>query len=78
MAELWYSQPSLNFGAVSTHRFCFRGRKGDPGKLAIAKKLRVETTMTLNWITRRLSMGTKTHLSHLLYWSKREKRDTID
>jgi REP element-mobilizing transposase RayT len=53
-------------------------RKGDPGKLAIAKRLRRETTMTLDWITRRLGMGTRTHLSHLLYWSKREKHDTID
>jgi len=53
-------------------------RKGDPGKLAIAQQLRRESTMTLDWIARHLSMGTKTHLSHLLYWAKKEKHDTID
>jgi putative transposase len=48
-------------------------RKGDPGKLAIARRLRKETTMTLEWIARRLCMGTKTHLAHLLYWQNRDK-----
>jgi hypothetical protein len=43
-------------------------RKGDPEKLRIASRLRNETTMTLTWIAERLLMGTKTHLSHLLYW----------
>ena len=46
-------------------------RKGDPAKLAIARRLREETTMTLKWIAERLSMGTKTHLAHLLYWERR-------
>ena len=46
-------------------------RKGDPGKLKIALRLRQETTMTLAWIAERLQMGTRTHLSHLLYWNKR-------
>ena len=46
-------------------------RKGDPAKLAIARRLREETTMTLAWIAERLSMGTKTHLAHLLYWERR-------
>jgi len=46
-------------------------RKGDPKKLKIALRLRKETTMTLSWIANRLHMGTKTHLSHLLYWRKR-------
>ena len=48
-------------------------RKGDAGKLAIARRLREETTMTLAWIADRLAMGTKTHLSHLLYWEQRNK-----
>lgn len=48
-------------------------RKGDPEKLAIAQRLRHETTMTLAWITERLQMGTKTHLAHLLYWAGRER-----
>jgi putative transposase len=47
-------------------------RKGDPRKLRMALRLRRETTMTLAWIAQRLHMGTKTHLSHLLYWQKRE------
>lgn len=46
-------------------------RKGDPAKLAIARRLREETTMTLEWIAKRLSMGSKTHLAHLLYWERR-------
>lgn len=48
-------------------------RKGDPEKVQIAQRLRRETTMTLDWIARRLRMGTRTHLAHLLYWSGREK-----
>jgi putative transposase len=46
-------------------------QKGDPQKLQIARRLRTETTMTLQWIANRLHMGTKTHLSHLLYWHQR-------
>ena len=42
-------------------------RKGDPGKLAIARRLREHTTMTLAWIAQRLNMGTRTHLAHLVY-----------
>jgi REP element-mobilizing transposase RayT len=48
--------------------------KGDVGKIRIAKVLRQETTMTLGWIARALNMGTKTHLSHLLYWHGKEKK----
>lgn len=51
-----------------------RRRKGDPAKLQIALCLWRETTMTLEWIAKRLAMGTKTHLSHLLYWQGRERR----
>jgi hypothetical protein len=47
--------------------------KGDPEKVKIAQRMRCETTMTLAWIAQRLGMGTKTHLAHLLYWSKRDK-----
>jgi hypothetical protein len=49
-------------------------RKGDPAKVAIAQRLRRETTMTLAWIAERLGMGTKTHLAHLLYWEKWGKK----
>ena len=46
--------------------------KGDPVKVAIAQRLRRETTMTQAWIAERLRMGTQTHLAHLLYWKKRD------
>ena len=48
--------------------------KGDVEKVRIAKVLRHETTMTLGWIADALHMGTKTHLSHLLYWDGKEKK----
>jgi len=49
-------------------------RKGDAGKLAIAQRLRKDTTVTLAWIAERLQMGTRTHLSHLLYWKRRDEK----
>ena len=49
-------------------------RKGEPGKVEIARRLRAETTMTLIWIAQRLHIGTKTHLVHLLYWMDRKRR----
>ncbi len=49
-------------------------RKGDSEKLAIAERLRRETTVTLGWIAERLQMGTPTHLAHLLYWKRREEK----
>ena len=48
-------------------------RKGDAGKVAIAVRLRAETTVTMAWIAERLQMGTRTHLAHLLYWRKRDE-----
>ncbi|HWT78878.1 MAG TPA: hypothetical protein VN648_08740, partial [Candidatus Methylomirabilis sp.] len=49
--------------------------KGHPEKLRIARRLRQETTMTLEWIARALHMGTKTYLSHLLYWQGKTKKN---
>ena len=49
------------------HAFCLMSKR----KLRIARRLREETTMTLAWIARRLRMGSKTHLAHLLYWQQR-------
>ena len=43
-----------------------RRRKGDPGKVRLARKLRAETTMTLHWIATRLQMGRWTYVSNLL------------
>jgi len=41
-------------------------RKGDAQKLRIARRLRQETTMTLNWIAKRLNMGAAGSLGNLL------------
>ena len=55
-------------------------RKGDAVKVAIAQRLRRETTVTMAWIAARLQMGTRAHLAHLLYWERRRKNwhNTID
>jgi len=45
--------------------------KGDGRKLALAQRLRRETTMTVKWIAARLAMGTAGYLNHLLYWDRR-------
>ena len=42
-------------------------RKGDPKKVAMARRLRRESTMTLKWIAQRLQMGTWTYVSNLLH-----------
>jgi len=41
--------------------------KGDKSKVALARRLRQETTMSLKWIARRLSMGSWTYVSNLLH-----------
>ena len=41
-------------------------RKGDKAKIAVARRLRQETTMTLPWIAQRLAMGSWTYVSNLL------------
>ncbi len=41
--------------------------KGDSVKVALAARLRAETTMTMGWIAERLVMGTREYLNHLLY-----------
>ena len=41
-------------------------RKGDAGKVALAERLRRETTVTLAWVANRLPMGAKTYLAYLL------------
>lgn len=49
-------------------------RKGDPFKVRLAERLRAETTMTLAWIAEHLHMGTRGHLTHLLYWHRRSQQ----
>lgn len=43
-----------------------RRRKGEPGKVLIARRLRQETAMTLKWISERLQMGAWKHVSNEL------------
>ena len=40
-------------------------RKGDPVKVKLARQLRAETTMSHEWITNRLRMGSKSNVSSL-------------
>jgi hypothetical protein len=49
-------------------------RKGDPRKVSLARCLRRESTVTLQWIAARLQMGAPTYLAHLLYWDARGER----
>ena len=41
-------------------------RKSDPHKVALAREVRSQTTMSLKWIAQRLEMGSWTHVSNLL------------
>jgi putative transposase len=44
-----------------------RRKKGDAAKVALARRLRDETTVSLKWIAEKLHMGTWTHVSNRLY-----------
>ncbi len=44
-----------------------RRKKGDSAKVALARRLRAETAVSLKWIAENLSMGTWTHVSNRLY-----------
>jgi hypothetical protein len=50
-------------------------RKGDEGKLKLARALRLRTTMPLAWLAERLSMGTRGYLAWLLGQSRKAKTD---
>jgi hypothetical protein len=41
--------------------------KGDKEKVALARWVRAETTVTLGWIASRLQIGTWTYVSNLLH-----------
>jgi len=43
-----------------------RRRKGDEGKVRIARRLRTETTMSMKWIAERLRMGSVSMVAHCL------------
>jgi putative transposase len=49
-----------------TARDLTTSRKGEPGKVRLARRLRQETTLPLKWIAHRLSMGTWKSVSNLL------------
>jgi hypothetical protein len=45
--------------------------KGDPGKVAMAARVRAETVVTVAWIAQRLKMGTPGYVNNRLYrWRK--------
>jgi putative transposase len=48
--------------------------KGDPAKVALAARLRAETTMTVGWIAERLGIGSRGYLNHLLYRQRKSGR----
>ncbi len=47
--------------------------KGNPEKLAVAVRLRVETTVTVKWSAGRLQRGAPGYLNHLLDRERNEK-----
>jgi REP element-mobilizing transposase RayT len=49
--------------------------KGDARKVALAARLRAETTLTVGWIAARLGMGTRGYLNHLLYRLRKSSQD---
>ncbi|MGD0815237.1 MAG: transposase [Verrucomicrobiota bacterium] len=48
-------------------------RKGDPVKVALAMRLRQETTLTLKWIAQRLHMGRWEYVRRLIYETRNGK-----
>jgi hypothetical protein len=52
-----------------------RRHKGDVEKVALAKQLRKETTVTLKWIARRLGMGSASMVAHCLRGEQETKSD---
>jgi putative transposase len=49
--------------------------KGEAKKVALAARLRAETTMTVGWIAERLGMGTRGYLNHLLYRLRKSRKN---
>jgi DNA-directed RNA polymerase specialized sigma24 family protein len=49
-----------------------RRKKGDAAKVALARRLRSETAVSLRWIAEKLHMGTWTHVSNRLYHELRK------
>ena len=53
-------------------------RKGAPGKVKLARELRMKTTMPLAWIADRLSMGSRGYLAFLLGSSRTARLQPLD
>jgi hypothetical protein len=51
-----------------------RRAKGDAVKLALAARLRAETTVTVKWLAEHPQMGTPGHLNHLLYLRRKPQK----
>jgi putative transposase len=51
--------------------------KGDAGKVALAKRLREETVMTVRWIAERLQMGAPGYVNHLLYQKRKNNKSPV-
>ena len=49
--------------------------KGDAAKVALAARLRTETTMTVGWIAERLGMGSRGYLNQLLYRHRKAREE---
>ena len=49
-------------------------RKGDKGKVKLARRLRAQTTMTLAWIAQRLCMGSWTYTANLIYEKSAQRK----
>ena len=46
--------------------------KGDPIKVRMAQRLRAETVLTVEWLAKRLHLGSRAYANHLL-WRARQK-----
>ena len=49
--------------------------KGAVEKVALAARLRAETTMTAGWIAQRLGLGSRGYLNHLLYRRRKSRQE---
>jgi putative transposase len=49
--------------------------KSDPRKVALALRLRAETTLSVAWIAGRLGLGTRQYATKLLYGARRQSED---
>ena len=70
---------SLRLGELGWSESDLRDRaKCAREKVQIAQQLRAETTLSLKWVAQRLSMGTWTNVSNLLYEGRRQSCDLKD